>query len=252
MKSSLIKTASLIVCLTCLFILFIPRSANSQKGGEIEESLQEFFIGETVYAQKKHETQLTSKPSFWKKEGLQIISIPIQVEYGFTDRFQVELSLPYHFLFPKVGQNVNGIGNTEAGFLYALLKDKKLALSVALNVGLPTANKTKNIDDPEVEWEPSLIVARQIGRAQLHAALSASLTKNESEFNYNLSTVVPFGDWRATLELNGKINEGKMIYLTPGLLWKGLEDFEIGLGASGSILEKTGGWGIVVMATFEF
>jgi hypothetical protein len=251
MKFPFIKKIPLGVCFAGMLTFGMTNPVRAQEEG-IEEMLQEFFISETVYAQEKNEVQFTSKPAYWKKEGFGITSIPLQLEYGFTDRFQVELNLPYYFLHPKTVQNVRGTGNMEVGLLYNILKgNKPFALSLALDVGLPTANKEKEIDEAEAEWEPSLIIAKQVGRGQVHVSLGAEITKTESEMNYKLGTVFPFGAWRATLELNGTINNSKTIYLTPGFIWKGLDDFEFGLGFSKSItgtMER----GTILMATYEF
>jgi hypothetical protein len=254
MKIAFTKKITLVFYFTGIFIFCASKPAGAQKISEIEESLQEFFMGETVYAQEKNEVQFTLKPAYWKKDDMEMLSIPLQFEYGFTDRFQIEVQLPYYFLRPQPGQAVNGMGNAEVGFLYNILKgNKPFAFSVAMEVGLPTAQKEKGIDEKEVEWEPSLIIARQIGRAQVHASIAAEITKSESTFyNYNLATVFPFGDWRATLEVNGKINDEKIFYLTPGLIWKGLDDFEFGVGVSKSINKNYTASGVFFMVTHEF
>jgi hypothetical protein len=248
-KPLFIKKARLVFYFAAIFIFGMSNPAAAQKTAGLEELLQEFFIGQTVYSQKKNEIQFTSKPAYWNKKGLEMISLPLQFEYGFTNRFQIELNLPYYFLRPKPGSAINGMGNLEVGFLYNILKgNKPFALSLALDIGLPTAKKEKDIDEAELEWEPSIIIARQIGRAQVHGSLAAEITNSESAFNYNLAAVFPFGDWRATLELNGKINDEKIIYLTPGLIWKGVDDFEFGAGVS----KSRAAWGVILMATYEF
>ncbi|MET0637879.1 MAG: hypothetical protein ABWZ25_17745 [Chitinophagaceae bacterium] len=244
----MIKKMRFVFFRASIFVLGISTHVEAQKGVGLDESLQEFFTGETVYAQERKEVQFTLKPAYWKKEGLKMLHIPLQVEYGFSDRFQVELQLPYYNLHPKIGQTINGMGNVEVGFLYNYLKGNgPFALSLALDIGLPTANKQKEIDEAEIEWEPTLIVAKKIGIAQVHASVGAEITKTESAFYYNLATVVPIGDWRATLELSGKINE-QLIYLTPGVLWKGIDDFEFGIGFS----KGNSAWGVILMATHEF
>lgn len=253
MKIFQIKQVSLVFCLAGTLMLFASKSAVAQKVEGIEESLQEFFIGETVYAQDKDEVQLTLKPAFWKKEGEQIINIPLQFEYGFTDRFQIELELPYGFSHPKNGLPFRGIGNVEAGFLYNILKDNKpFALSLAMSAGLPTEKRVKGAEARQVELEPNLIIARQIGGAQVHVSFGAEISKKESAFNYNLATVFPFGNWRATFELNGEISDDRIVYFTPGLIWEGLDDFEFGLGIPKNIVRNSDEWGVILMITHEF
>lgn len=229
------------------------RPVDAQKNSEIPELLQEFFVSETVFAQEKNEIQITVRPAYWKnKEELEILHFPVLLEFGFADRFQVELTLPYQILYLKSEQPVYGKGNVEAGFLYNILKDNKpFALSVGIEVELPTAKKqkkTENEDEAGIAWEPTLIIARQFGNMQVHANLAAEITNSESEFSYNLATAIPFGKWLATVEINGEFKDEKAVYLTPGLIWKGIDDFEFGLGFSKGSNE----WGVLLMATYEF
>jgi hypothetical protein len=248
-----VKKTTFIIYVAFLFILVIPSSAEAQKHAGINQLLQEFFMSETVYAQEKNEIQITLKPAYRnQKDGTKIKSIPVQFEYGFTDRFQIELGLPYVFHHSTGEHATNGLGKMEVGFLYNVIKgNKPFAFSVAMGVAVPTVRKGREIkeaEETEVEWEPALIVAKQIGTVQIHASLVAEITKSESSLTYNLAAVLPMGNWRATLELNGKMKGDKIVYLTPGVIWTGLDDFEFGLGVS----KSREAWGITLMAVYEF
>lgn len=121
-----------------------------------------------------------------------------------------------------------------------------------MDIGLPTEKKRKNVENTGTEWGTSLVIARQIGIAQAHASAGIELSGGESGSYFNFGTVYPLGQWRATFELNGKIDERRIIYLTPGLVWKGLNDFEIGLGISQGITKNANSTGIILMITREF
>jgi hypothetical protein len=247
------KKIRVIICLASFFILLMHGSASAQKKAGINELLQELFIGETVYAQEKSEIQMTVKPAYWnQKEGTKLKNFPLQVEYGITDRFQVDVELPYVFHNLKDEQATGNSGNIELGFLYNILKgNKPFAFSVAMSAGFPTVRKGKEINETgetEVEWQPTLIVARQVGKLQVHASVGAEITTSRSELQYNLAGVMPMGDWRATLEVNARTGDEKITYLTPGVIWTGLDDFEFGLGVSKSRAE----WGVTLMAVYEF
>src|SRR4030095_102866 len=94
---SFLKKPLAVIFFTGFYILYISESVMSQKIDGMEESLQEFFIGQTVYAQHKNEIQFTAKPAYWRTQGSEVTNIPLQLEYGLTDRFQIELELPYSF-----------------------------------------------------------------------------------------------------------------------------------------------------------
>jgi Putative MetA-pathway of phenol degradation len=226
---------------------------SAQNTGQLSESIQEFFKGETVYAQNKNEIQITTKPSYWKKADIDLIDIPLQIEYGFTDRLQIELCLPYDYIRFKGDEKTNGLGNVEIGLLYNLLnRNKPFALSLALGMGLPTAQKAKNPEEVQTEWEPSLIIARQAGKAQFHASLGAEITETEFTFNYHFGAIMALGDWRTTLELSEKKDNEGQLYITPGIIWKRVEDFEFGVGISKSITGQPRQLGFMVMITHEF
>ncbi len=186
-----------LVFLAGSYSLCISKTATSQMMSGIEEQLQEFFIAQPVYPQHKNEIQFTTKPTYWKIQGAEITNFPFQVEYGLTNRLQIELELPYGSSHAITGERLRGMGNAEIGFLFNILKGTNpFAMSLAMEVGLPTEKRIKGFERRKVAWEPSLIVANQIGRAQVHASFGAELVRGESAFNYNLASVYPFGAWR--------------------------------------------------------
>ena len=253
MNTSFFKDFRTADFLIAFFMLFLPKPGISQKVESLEELVQELFIAQTVYAQHKNEVQFTIKPAFWKIQGSRIMNIPLQLEYGFTDRLQVELGFPFGLSHSAIGESSSVMGNTEVGFLYNFLKgNKPFALSLAMEFGLPTEKRVKDIENAGVTCGPSLIVATQIGRSQVHISFGAEISRSVSSFNYNLAGVYPLQDWLATLELNGEIDDQKIIYITPGLVWKGLDDFEFGVGIPKSITNNSVSMGVIVMITHEF
>jgi hypothetical protein len=238
---------------TGIYILSFSNSVMSQRINSSDELLQEFFIGQTVYAQHRNEIQFTIAPVYWKKQVSEVASFPLQLEYGLSERFQFGLELPYSFGNSKNSQRAMGIGNAEIGFLYTFFKDNKsIVVSLAMGLGLPTEKREKGVERAKVQLGPSLIVARQIGKAQVHTSFGVEFSRGESAFNYNLATVYPFADWRATIEVNSEIDDHKIIFLTPGLIWKGIEDFEFGLGISKSVNKNSASCGVILMITHEF
>jgi hypothetical protein len=237
------------ICLSLFIIFMINKPASAQKNVVMKNLLQEFFVGETVATQDKNEVQITLMPAYWnKKEGTTLKSIPLMVEYGFTDRFQVQVELPYVFKDPKAEQAANRLGNAQLGFLYNILKgNKPFALSAGLQADVPTVRRRKEADDPQT-WGALLIAAKQIGRVQVHVSAESEFTTTESAFQYNVAAVYPMGNWRATLEVNAIRGDEKITYLTPGVIWEGLDDFEFGVGVSKSSAE----WGVTLMSTYEF
>ena len=246
----LLQMKPYVVFLTSIFILISPALTNAQKSGAIPELLQEFFLSETVFPQQKNELQLTARPTFWKNKNLSYLQIPVWLEYGFTNRFQVELTVPVRIMFPRGQKPVADTRTLEAGLLYNIVnRNKPFALSAGLDIEWATAKDEEEIGEVKsrIAWEPIIIIARQFGRTQVHANLGAELIGNEAEFPYGLATATSLGHWIITMEITGEMHDNKTIFLSPGLIWKGIDDFELGAGVS----KGRSIWGLTLMATYE-
>ena len=239
-------------CFLCV-ILFLTKTGtgNAQITDVLPQLLQEFFISETVFAQEKKELQATVRPAYWKNKQFSSVQIPLLLEYGFTNRLQVEVTVPFQLHSSGEEQQKYERTNFEAGVLYNILKSNKpFALSAGLEIDWSNAKSQKDNGELEdgIGWEPFLTLARQFGRTQVHANLVAEIRDKETEFTYAFATATSFGKWLATVEINATFQNNKTTSVIPGVIWKGMDDAEFGLGISKSKNE----WGILLMATYEF
>ena len=67
---------------------------------KVEEYLQELFLGESAYSQDAGELQL-SLGYFWNDRGDDGSTLPLLIEYGITDNFQVGVTLPINVHSPS-------------------------------------------------------------------------------------------------------------------------------------------------------
>ena len=145
----------------------------------------------------------------------------------------------------------------EAGFMYNILKkDKPVAVSVALEAGLPSGDEKKGLGEGETEWAPSVILAKRMGKGQIHLNLGGEFSGDETGFFYNLAAVYPFHDFKPTLELNGRDADEHTLYLTPGLVWEVpddiMDDLELGAGVAKGLTSDAADWSVIFKATCEF
>jgi hypothetical protein len=221
-------------------LVLLPVAARAQEEGEDElpELIQELFIAETVYPQGAGEVQLTADARFADAGTARLL-----VEYGITDRLQVSATTPYLEL------EDGGTDETvSAGVLYNLVNTRALAASVSLEATIPTGD-----NESDIEWEPSLVVAREVGMAQLHASVAAGITSDETELSPGLGLMLAAGRLTPTLELTATLADGESpeVALTPGIFVHLLENLEAGIGAPLNVHDASLP-DVVAMVTLEF
>lgn len=245
------KTALLLV-LTSLAMSISSRPLSAQR---LEEPVQEFFVAKAVYPQEKGETQITLRPTFLKGNDFDQAELGWKVEYGVSDRLEVELEMLYIAHDPDGGAKEQGLGNVELGFLYSFLPiDEPIALSATFEVELPSGDEA--VAGDKAEWEALLILAKQLGRAQVHMNVGMEATADKAEFLYNLAVVVPLNrSFSLTTELNGvEVIEDTSLYFTPGIYFRPLHEeplFEFGIGFPVALNGEGTPYGIVGKVTAE-
>jgi len=235
-----------------IIILCCPKFPKAQAKLEMDEYLQEFYLEETVFPQEKNEIQLTLKPSFTKYEQRQLY-IPLAVEYGLTDRLQIEVEVPYLISSVTERQRIRGMGNVEVGLMYNILKSyRPFSLSVGMNKTLQTAGKYIRAYQDEPSWEAYTVVARQLGSWQMHGNFRTELVDGQFTFNYGMASVFNFGRCNATFEVTANKEEERIFYFTPGLIWKQPNGLEFGMALSKSFNKYSDNWSLVAMLIYEF
>jgi hypothetical protein len=194
--------------------------------------------------------------SFYQNHtGVDTWTIPLSIEYGINDRWQVEAewdSLVQRF--PANHSAVRGIGDVEAGTQYSFMNIGGSLFHIAprFSIGVPVGDVNKDLSDGFMEYEPSVILARDVPqwhRAQIFTEIGASLVQRVNtprnvddaepaahELNFGTGFFVLFPHWAPTLEFNWANNtwnhrgtENEM-YVTPGFLWRVGREMELGLG----------------------
>ncbi len=223
---------------------------------EFEGLIDELFLGETAYPEEQGSLEVTLSASFFDDEEAESTQMRAEFFYGVTDRFRVSAEVPYLFRDPKEADEdlANGFGDIEIGFLYNLAgagEDDPAVVSAALEVGFPTGNEKDELGEGEVEWEPSMRVATDVGSGELFATVGGSITRDDSSFVFNIAFAVPVGPVIAVLELDGSEGDEDSTTFVPGVVWD-FNEMEMGVGIPLSVSGDDPDWGVIYRVTREF
>jgi hypothetical protein len=217
--------------------------------------IEELFKTDTVFPQMKGEMEFRVAPLFQRNANGNTLSIPLSVEYGLTDNWQVEAEWnSYMQRMPKHGSTTRGIGDLELSTQYSFLNINGSLFHVAPRFGMevPLGDVNKGLSEGFMEYQPGIIMARdfpELHRTELFMELGVSLvqrvkTPEEADdaepaahqFNLGAGFFTLFAHGAATMEFNWNNNKWNhhgtenVLYVTPGLLWRVASQVELGLG----------------------
>jgi hypothetical protein len=248
---------------------------------EIEQPIQEVFQTDLVYPQEKGGVQVTLALRFHSGGRSKEWIVPLAIEYGLTDAWQVELEWEaLKHLNPRREPNATGIGDLEIGTQYSFMNiaHAKFHVAVSFHILFPTGNINDDLTEGFIEYEPSLILAKDFpepNNLQLFTQVGIGLVQrvkspkdpNEKEpaaheFILNVGFFLPFklsfGTFAFTSEFNWRTNtwnnggEENHRYYTPGLVWNVGNGWEIGLEAAIGLNKDADNYRIIGMLTYEF
>ena len=243
-------------CLGCALGCWLahPGTVSAQGADIVErtpELLQEFFIAESVFPQDRHELQVTVGAVYRAGNGSRVWRLPAVVEFGLSDRLQVAAELPYVSLSPVGAARARGLGNAIVSLAYGvLLNAASTAVTVGLEVELPGRRADSLLTEGRVAWQPGVVVARQIGKAQVHVGAALELSRPRS-LSADVALVFPVRDLRLTTELNWLGDSDPILFFTPGLIWEAPSGLEVGAGIPMGLSADAPGTNLIVKLTYQ-
>ncbi|MGD1083675.1 MAG: hypothetical protein ABSA47_02875 [Verrucomicrobiota bacterium] len=225
-------------------------STNSQK-----RPIEELFKTDLVYPQEEGELELELASVYQNHSGGDTWTLPVSLEYGLTDRWQVESE--WDALVQRYPRNqpvARGVGDVDVGSQYSFMNigGSLWHLAARFSVQFPVGDVNKDLSEGFVEYQPALILARdfpELHHTQFFTEMGASLLRRAvapadkadeqpaaHELNWGGGCFVLFSHAAATLELNWDDNRWNHhgtedeIYVTPGFLWRAARNVELGLG----------------------
>ncbi len=242
-----------------------------------EQPLQEVFQTELVYPQERGEFQVTFASLFSRKDGERTVETPVRLEYGITNRWQVEVEWnAFSRRRPEPFADAEkGTGDVAVSTKYSFLniKDSKFHGSVQFEVEFPTGNVDKGLSEGFVEYTPSVSFARDFpaaGGLQIFSQIGVNFKQRvktarepeniesaATELILNGGFFAPYKKARIVGEINYQTSRWSggnktEVYLTPGFVYKLPGKWEIGFGVPVGVTRNADNFRAIAQAVFEF
>jgi hypothetical protein len=221
----------------------------------------EFAVTDSIVMTDEDEFYVSPAIEYFHLPDQKRFSIATEVAYGFTDRFQLRVDVPYESVNPDDGHSANGIGDVEVAARYAVLdhRTRPFALDVGLSLLAPTGDRRRDLGDGRLAVEPFFTASQWLGPVNLELnfawlrAVSSAGDDPKNEYDYNVALAYPVHDWFLVLEGNGETNSRHtMYYITPEVVWEATEHFQFHFAVPIGVTRAAGDYGVVAGFTVEF
>ena len=266
------KRSVIFLILNCVMFFYLSGAqAQEVSSGNYDQPVQDVFQTELVYPQEKNEVQLTFYPSFRNGGEAGQLAFPFLLEYGLTDKWQMELGWnAFQCHFPDAGHSVSGTGNLEIGTQYSFMNICNTGFHAAfgMEVEVPLSKDENRIEESQWEYSPSVSLALDfpsLNRAQLFVQTGIVFSRNKSgdedaeghELQVNGGFFMPFNRIVWTSELSWGTNQWdggneNQLYYTSGIIFNLPGNWETGLGFPIGLNKQSDSFMILALLTFEF
>jgi hypothetical protein len=239
--------------------------AATQDRPPLRQPLQELVRTEVVYPQEHGEVQFTLRTLFDRGRSSDSIGMPISVEYGLTDAWQVEVEWLAFSRIHSDGGAASALGGLALGTKYSFMNIRGSGVHAALGVeaGWARELEPEGTLDTNAEIEPFGVVAVDLfeARAQVFAHLGVSILRRESlvvddddlggsELTWNTGAFVPGRYLTLALELNGRTH-ARDLYATPSVTFLLPRPWELGVGVPIGLQHRSMRMGLSVQLIYE-
>jgi hypothetical protein len=244
---------------------------------QISRPIEELFKTDTVYAQEKGEWQVGLAPFYQNNSTGDTWTLPVALEYGLTDQWQVEAEWNACVQHQLENHSVaRGIGDLELGTQYSFMNVGGSLFHVAprCSLGIPIADVNRGLTEGFLEYQPAVVLARdfpRLHRSQLFAEVGMDFVQRVKRpanpdnvepaahvFNFGTGFFTPFAHGALTMEFNWSNNRWNHhgtendLYLTPGVIWKPVRGIELGVGLPVGLNNTSDHYDVIVHAICEF
>lgn len=238
---------------------------------EPRQLLQELIRTEVVYPQEKGELQLTFLSTADKGRNGSVLILPLEVEFGLTDAWQVGLEWGTYSRVRTGDAVASGRGGLAVGTKYSFMniKESGVHAAVGLETEFPGRLGADGLREDKKEIEPFVALAADLRdgvQAFFHVGRSWSFTRatsgdeagDESPVNVQWNAGALVALRRVTLagELNTRTNgspwgRGGELYATPSITFLLPSPWEMGLGVPIGLNGRSDRFGLAIHVIYE-
>jgi hypothetical protein len=266
-----------------MFISYLPTPARADDDDAAgftnrqKRPIEELFKTHLIYPQEKGELEVELASVYQNHAGGDTWTIPLSLEYGLTDRWQVEAE--WDSLIQRYPENhsvVRGVGDLEVGTQYSFMNvaDSLFHIAPRFSIQVPVGDVNKGLSEGFLEYEPAVILARdfpELHHTQFFTEIGASFVQRVNTpaavegaappadaLDWGSGFFVLFPHAAATLEFNWSNNQWNHhgtendLYLTPGCLWRAKRNMEIGLGIPVGLNNGSDRFEVIAHLVWEF
>ena len=220
---------------------------------KVEQIIQELFLGFVVYPQDRGEVQFTTGFFHGFKSSTDGL-LPVEIEYGLTDRFQLGLEVPIEFLHDDTGIK-RGVGQIELTPYYNFYssRESQSAYGVGFSFVFPSAST--DIGPRACTYEPFFVAYHKFPAFAVNfsssLAIEDSLKRGEqSEVSGDLDLAFfrQIGKFVPILEANVEIErQTTSMRLAPAIFWKPVRGREFGVSIPIGLSGEAAHMGVFVL-----
>jgi hypothetical protein len=243
----------------------------------VKRPIEELFKTDVVYPQEIGELELAVESDYQNHRGVDTWTIPLSLEYGLTESWQVEGEWDALVQrFPRNQPAARGVGDLELGTQYTFMNigGSLFHLATRFSLGVPIGSVNKDLSEGFLEYEPAVILAwdiPELHRTQVFTEIGSSFVQRVNrpgdaadaepaahELTLGSGFFVLFPRGAATMEFDWSNNKWNNhgtendLYLTPGALWRPVRNVELGLGLPVGLNTGSDRFDVIAHIVWEF
>ena len=273
-----------------VIILAVPGYAVADDDDEWQPPIEDLFKTELVFPQEQGELQLATYPSYGDGPEGSAFLLPIGMEYGISDSLQLEAEWDAYIDADATEPDESGTGqgNLQLGLMYSLIDIRGSGFHFAAGAEYEFASGDRRFLEGgirEDSQELYLIFAKDLeedsksqlflqvgvelqqdGRRPLRLSLD-DLEEDDDDLvdedddhdvrhdpNVWFANIGGYASWnQAVLSLELNLSEEKEErYLTPGISYHPMDDFEIGVGVAVGLADEADDYQVIGKLVWEF
>ncbi len=232
-----------------------------------DASLNQLFRMDVPSKSAQGEGYIGGQVTYFSLKSADLLDIRGYAQYGVMPDITLSLTVPWRKVDIDGSGSESELVDIRIGGQYNLRQmiDPKIAMVAAqVVIALPIADDKKGLDKGEFQLEPSIVAYKSFGE------MGGGVLAGYAQVGFNLSsgahhlilaaapTYTVYNDWTLVSEFYlacGRITKAGSasdLEWIPGVIYRGLKGFELGLGIPVGVTSDAPDWGIIGKVTWAW